>query len=68
MWQLRKLYTSVQTVQDSGIQTRGTICCKSVQLLAHADDLDFISRTLVDLKEALLSLVQAAEDMGLKIN
>jgi hypothetical protein len=36
--------------------------------LAYADDLDLISRTKVDHKEAFLSLVQVAEHMGLKIN
>jgi hypothetical protein len=32
----------------------------------YADDMDMISRTAVDLKKAFLSLVQVAEDMGLK--
>jgi len=32
----------------------------------YADDLDMISRTAVDLKEAFLSLVQVAEDVGFK--
>jgi hypothetical protein len=36
--------------------------------LAYVDDVDLISRTAVDLKEASLSLVQAAEDMCLEIN
>jgi hypothetical protein len=57
-----------KVIWDSGIQTRVTIFYKLVQLLAYADDLDLISRTAVDLKEAFLSLVQVAEDMGLKIN
>ena len=34
-------------------------------LLVYADDLDVISKTAVDLKEAFLSLVQVPEDMGL---
>ena len=36
--------------------------------MAYADDLDLISRTAVDLKEAFISPVQAAEDMNLKIS
>jgi len=35
-------------------------------LLIYADDVDMIARTAVDLKEAFLSLIQVAEDMGLK--
>jgi sorting nexin-29 len=38
-----------KVVRDSGIQTRGTIFYKLVQLLAYADDLDLILKTAVDL-------------------
>jgi hypothetical protein len=34
--------------------------------LVYTDDLDVIFRTTVDLKEAFLSLVQVADNMGLK--
>ena len=53
--------------RDTEIQTRRTILYKSAQFLGHSDDLDLISKTVVDLKKALLSLVQAAEEMRLKI-
>ena len=39
---------------------------KSARLVC-ADDLDLILRTVVNPKEGVLSLVQAAEDMGLKL-
>jgi hypothetical protein len=57
-----------KVIQDSGIQSRGTIVYKLVQRLAYIFELDLISRTVVDLKEAFLSLFQMAKDMGLKIN
>jgi sorting nexin-29 len=50
------------------MQTSGTIFCKSVQLLAYADDVDIIVRSWVALKEAFLSLEREAGEMGLKIN
>jgi hypothetical protein len=37
---------------------------KLVKLMAHAKDLDLILKTVVDLKEAFLSLVRVGEDMG----
>lgn len=32
--------------------------------MAHANDLDLLLKTVVDLKEAFLSLVQVGDDMG----
>jgi hypothetical protein len=37
-------------VRDSGIQTRGTIFYKTVQMLAYADDVDLMSRTMIGLR------------------
>ena len=37
-------------VRRAGIDTRGTICNKSVQLLAFADDIDIIARDLETVK------------------
>jgi hypothetical protein len=51
-------------IQISGIQTKGTIVYKLEQLLAYDDNLDMISRIVVDLKEAFLSLVETAEEMA----
>jgi hypothetical protein len=57
-----------KVTRGSGIEARGTTFYNSVQLLAYAGDLDLTSKTAVDLNEASLSLVQAAEYMGLEIN
>lgn len=57
-----------KVVRESGIQTRGTIYYKSVQLLGYADDLDLMSRTLRDLQSAFSALKLSAEKMGLRIN
>jgi len=57
-----------KVVRKAGIQTSGTIFYKSVQLLAHADDIDIIARSRMELKEASLSVERAAGEMGLRIN
>jgi sorting nexin-29 len=54
-------------IQDSGIQTRGTIFFKTTQLLAYADDRDIMSRTLGELKDTSTSLMESAQRMGLEI-
>ena len=36
--------------RDSGIQTRGTIFFKTVQILAFADDIDLMAHTTLGLK------------------
>jgi sorting nexin-29 len=41
---------------------------KSVQILAYADDIDIISRSLKSLQEATIALDRAARRMGLEIN
>jgi sorting nexin-29 len=41
---------------------------KSVQILAYADDIDIISRSLKSLKDATTTLDKAARMMGLEIN
>jgi len=41
-----------KVVRDSGIQTRGTIFFKTVQILACADDIDLMARTIPGLNEA----------------
>jgi len=55
-----------KVIQDSGIQTKGTIFYKLIQLLAYDDNLDMISRIIVVLKEAFLPLVETAEENGPK--
>jgi hypothetical protein len=60
MWHLKKLYR----IQE--FTTKWIIVYKFVQLLAYDDNLDMISRIVVDLMEAFLSLVETAEENGLK--
>ena len=55
-------------IRDSGIQTRGIIFSKTVQILAYADDTDLMARTIPGLNEALLNLEKSARNMGLVIN
>ena len=55
-------------MQDSGIQTRGTIFFKTVQILAYADDIDLMARTAPGLSEAFLHLEKSARNMGLVVN
>jgi sorting nexin-29 len=46
----------------------GNIFYKSVQILAYADDIGIISRSLKSLQEATTALDRAARMMGLEIN
>ena len=55
-------------VRDAGIQLRGNIYYKSVQLLAYADDVDIIGRTEADIKKTFIALNEAAVKMGLQVN
>jgi sorting nexin-29 len=41
-----------KVIRDSGIQTRGTIFFKTVQILAFADDIDLMARTVQFLDSA----------------
>jgi sorting nexin-29 len=55
-----------KVIRDSGIQTRGTIFFKTVQILAY--DIDLMARTIPGLNEAFLNLEKSARNMGLIIN
>ena len=52
--------TLEKIIRDAGINTRGTIFNKSVQILAYADDINIIARTESTLKESFLALEMAA--------
>jgi hypothetical protein len=43
-------------VRDSGIETKGTKCNKTIQILASADDIVLVGRTTGMLKEAIIKL------------
>ena len=48
--------------------TRGNIFFKTVQILACADDIDLMARTILGLSEAFLNLEKSARNVGLVIN
>jgi hypothetical protein len=53
---------------EANINQYGNIFYESLQLLAYADDIDIISRSLKSLQEATTALDEAARMMGLEIN
>jgi sorting nexin-29 len=55
-------------IRDAGIERRGIIYNKSVQVLAYADDLDVIGRSERDVKEAFIKLNNEAQKVDLNIN
>jgi len=55
-------------ITKSGIQTRGTIFYKSVQLVAYADDIVIIGRSLASMTEGFQLLEEASKEVGLVIN
>jgi len=57
-----------KVIQDSGIQTRGTIFFKTVQIFTYANDIDLMTHTTLGLNEAFLNLEKSARNMGLVIN
>lgn len=57
-----------KAIRESGIRTKYTILNGPIQLLAYADDIDIMSRTMLGLIEAFTSLEKAAKHMGLQIN
>jgi sorting nexin-29 len=52
-------------IRKSGIQTRGTILYKSVQIMAYADDIVLIGRYLASMKEGFQLLEGASKEVGL---
>jgi hypothetical protein len=54
-------------IKKSGMEKRGTIFHKSIQVLAFAD-INIIGRSLRVVKEAFLILEKAAKEIGLTIN
>lgn len=54
--------------RDSGINTKGIIFDKSIQVLAYADDVDIIARTERDLRDAFVAFEKSAMKFNLKIN
>jgi len=59
--------TQEYAITKSGIQTRGTIFYKLVQLMAYADDIVIIGRSLASMREGFHLLEEASKEMGLVI-
>jgi hypothetical protein len=55
-------------VRDSGIETKGSMHDKTLQMLAYADDIVLVGRTSGVLKEAIINLSKVAKVMGLTVN
>ena len=55
-------------VQNSTVNTRGTIFQRSIQLLGYADDIDIIGRSKRDVSGAFLRIATEAKKMGLVVN
>jgi sorting nexin-29 len=55
-------------IRDSGIETKGTVYNKTIQILAYADDIVLVERNIGVLKEAIKNLSKAAKELGLTIN
>ena len=50
-------------IRDAELETKGTIYSKPIQILAYADDIDTVGRTINSIKEAFLALSKAASNM-----
>jgi sorting nexin-29 len=57
-----------KVMRDSGVERRGIIYYKSVQVLPYADDLDITGRSERDAKEAFIKLKNEAQKKGLNVN
>ena len=55
-------------IRNAKLENKGTIYSKSIQILAYADDIDIVGRTINSVKEACLALSKAASNMELTIN
>jgi sorting nexin-29 len=57
-----------KAVRASGIEKRGTIYYKSVQIVAYADDIHITGRTETAVREVFENLEITAREMGLQVN
>ena len=55
-------------LRKAGVHRNGTVFCKSVQLLAYADDIDIIGRTKQDVTAAFSAIERESSKMGLAVN
>jgi hypothetical protein len=57
--------TLEKVLRDAQLETKGTICNKSIQILTCAD-VDIVGRRVSSVKETFFALSVAADTMGLK--
>jgi hypothetical protein len=56
-----------KAVRDEGIEKTGTIHHKSIQVLAYTDDINIIGQTTRAVKETLLKLEKAAQEIDIMV-
>lgn len=57
-----------KAVRSSNVDVNNTIYRKSVQVLAYADDIDIVTRSVRQLNETFTELQREAAKLGLKVN
>ena len=57
-----------KAIRNSQMNIKGTIHNKSIQILAYADDIDIVGRSISAVKEAILALSKAVQNIGLVVN
>ena len=57
-----------KVIRDSEIETKGTIYNKNTQILAYADDMVIVGRSIGALKETMKKLMKASWVLGLTKN
>jgi hypothetical protein len=57
-----------KVIRDAKLDIRGNICTRTVQILAYADDLVIVERTIQTMKESFMALETSARKMGLAVN
>jgi sorting nexin-29 len=60
--------TLEKAIREAGIEKKGTIYHKSIQMLAYADEINIIGQTTTAVKETFLKLEKAAQEIGLRVN
>jgi hypothetical protein len=59
---------SEKVVRDWRIETEAIMYNKTIQMLAYADDIVLVGRTIDVLKEEIINLSKAVKETGLAIN
>jgi hypothetical protein len=57
-----------RVIRDAKLDIRGNIYTRMVQIMAYADDLVIVGRTIQAMKEAFMALETSARKMGLAVN